>query len=57
MNQSTHPKHRTPNYRLVTHINEWPDRFGRWHKSVYSVWQPVSLRATRKDLNASQPSP
>ncbi len=43
------PKHRTPNYRLVTYTDTarpWlPKRL-----RTFSTWEPMPLRADRKDL-------
>ena len=48
---STTPKHKTPNYRLVTHtVKTWP-LFGT-KPLIYrvAIWEPMPLRGTRKDL-------
>lgn len=46
------PKHKTPNYRLVTHTYETMPVFpmGRPRKYSVSTWEPVPLRANRKDI-------
>lgn len=50
-NKNTPAKHKTPNYRLVSHDFVVTDIWGRKHRVVTSgTWEPMPLRADRKDL-------
>jgi hypothetical protein len=44
------PKHKTPNYRLVTHEIRFLTMLGHERHYTVSTWEPVPLRADRKDL-------
>lgn len=48
MKASTPPKHRTPNYRLVNYASV--DRATMSVIKSWVVWEPMPLRADRKDL-------
>lgn len=49
MKKSTPPKHKTPNYKLVT--IEYRTMGESPRKYCVSNWEPIPLRATRKDLS------
>jgi hypothetical protein len=48
MKASTPPKHKTPNYRLVNYASV--DLATMKVIKGYAVWEPMPLRANRKDL-------
>lgn len=50
MNKTTPAKHKTPNYRLKTYTYEAKSLLGGMRTYSFSKWEPVPLRATRKDL-------
>ena len=54
MKKTTPPKHKTPNWKLVRHSHEAYDRRGLPVDHFTWTWQPIPLRADRKDLNIVQ---
>jgi hypothetical protein len=49
-NKSSPPKHETPNYRQVRHEHPYIGVFGQERVQVTYTWEPMPLRADRKDV-------
>lgn len=43
-------KHFTPNYRQVRHTSNYVGTFGQIRTREWWTWEPMPLRADRKDL-------
>lgn len=52
MNASTPPKHKTPNYKLVSHSHTYTGVFGQPRTRIISTWDVQPLRPSRKDLRS-----
>lgn len=52
MNKNTPAKHKTPNYRLreIGRPTRWDRKRNGWVNESVAVWEPMPLRAGRKDL-------
>lgn len=51
MKSTTPPKHKTQNYKQVAHTTrDWNPVWNGWITTTTWSWQPVPLRANRKDL-------
>ncbi len=50
MDKNTPVKHKTPNYKLVTHVAPEPAWISKARRT-YSQWEAMPLRAGRKDLH------
>ena len=52
INKNTPAKHKTPNYRLreIGRPTRWDRKRNGWVNESVAVWEPMPLRAGRKDL-------
>lgn len=49
-NKTDPAKHRTPNFRLISHRQTYTDVYGSPRTRVLSRWEAMPLRKGRKDL-------